>query len=266
MPKCTTARQQMTPLLTRRTLLGAAAAAALASRAHPSLAGMPGSLTQNPGPEPQASGIRIHFVRHAESEFDMLRTVDVPVALPPDDELHYPLTSTGMQQARALGEQLQHDPVLAVVSSPRLRCVQTADAIAFASGTTIEIAKALADVDFGEPKVGPAPTTYLATMQTLSRWIQGDPDAHTPGGESLTEVLDRFFPAVQEIVDRYASQPGELVFVSHSTVLSAALPFFFTNLSLGWALTTMLPAAGIATGEFIDGVWRCTDWDGTTPG
>jgi len=265
MPKCAAARPQMNPLLTRRMLLGAGAGALLAGRARTSLAGGPGSLAQDARPTTQAPGPRVRFVRHAESQIDLLRSVDLPGRLPPDDGMSYPLTELGMQQAIALGERLGHDAVLAVASSPRLRCTQTADAIAFAAGTTIELAPGTEDVVFGHAQSDPTAAGYLAVMQTLTRWMQGDADAHTPGGESLTEVLDRFLPAVQERIDRYASQPGELIFVSHSTVLSAALPFFFANLSLGWTLTTLLPAAGTASGAFIDGAWRCIDWNGVAP-
>ncbi len=272
MPKCTAAPQGRNPALTRRTLLCAGAGAALAGRAHTSLAGAQSSpsasrsSTRDPRPKTQATGTRTRFVRHAESQIDLLRTIDLPGRLPPDDGMSYPLTELGMRQAVALGEQLRSETILAVVSSPRLRCTQTADAIAFAAGTAIELAPGTEDIVFGDAHSDPTAAGYLAVMQTMTRWIQGDPDAHTSGGESLTDVLARFLPSVQEIINRFAGQSGDLVFVSHSTVLAAALPFFFTNLSLGWTLTTMLPAAGVATGEFIDGGWRCTDWNGMTPG
>ena len=56
--------------------------------------------------------------------------------LPPDSGVTYPLTQLGVEQAIALGDSLRDDPILATVSSTRLRCTQTADAIAFARAMT----------------------------------------------------------------------------------------------------------------------------------
>ena len=100
----------------------------------------------------------------------------------------------------------------------------------------------------------------------MAGWMQGDLAARAPGGESLAEVLDRFLPPVQAAIEQFAGQPGDLILVSHSVVLSAALPFLFTNLTPAWALLDVLPHTGIATGAFIDGALTCTDWNGTPPG
>ena len=43
----------------------------------------------------------------------------------------------------------------------------------------------------------------------------------------LDEVLARFLPVVTETIGQYADHPGDLLFVSHSITLSAALPFLF---------------------------------------
>ncbi len=210
---------------------------------------------------------RVRFVRHAESQINELRTIDVPgEPLPPDSGVTYPLTQRGVDQAIALGNALRDDSILAIVSSPRLRCTQTADAIAFANGMTIELDPGLVEVAFVDPAASMSSLDYVAMLQTLASWMTGDSSAHTPGGESLDEVLARFLPGVTEAIGTYAAQPGDLLFVSHSIVLSAALPFLFSNLSPEWALANVLPNTGIATGAYVDGVLKCTNWNGATPG
>jgi probable phosphoglycerate mutase len=210
---------------------------------------------------------RVRFVRHAESEINVLRTIDVPgQPLPPDSGVTYPLTQLGVEQAIALGDALRDDPILAIVSSPRLRCTQTADAIAFAKGMTIEPAPGLVEVAFVDPEASMSTIDYVAALQTMTGWMVGDRAAHTPGGESLDQVLARVLPVVTETIAQYAAQPGDLLFVSHSITLSAALPHLFENLSPAWTLMNVLPNAGIATGGSVEGRLLCTDWNGNPPG
>lgn len=210
---------------------------------------------------------RVRFVRHAESQINELHTIDVPgQPLPPDSGVTYPLTQRGVEQAVALAADLRDDPILAIVSSPRLRCTQTADAIAFAKPMTIALAPGLVEVAFVDPAASMSDLDPVAMLQTMTSWVTGDRSAHTSGGESLDDVLTRFLPVVTETIAQYANQPGDLLFVSHSIVLSVALPFLFPNLSPEWALSNVLPNTGIATGAYVDGGLTCTEWNGSVPG
>ena len=221
----------------------------------------------NASPVAAHPDFRVRFVRHAESQINELSVIHIPgQPLPPDSGVTYPLTQRGVEQAIALGDALRDDPILAIVSSPRLRCTQTADAIAFAKELTIELAPGLVEVAFVDPAASMSTLDYVAMLQTMTSWVTGDRAAHTPGGESLDEVLARFLPVVTDIIGRSADQPGDLLFVSHSIVLSVALPFLFANLSPVWALANVLPNTGIATGGYVDGALMCTDWNGSAPG
>jgi probable phosphoglycerate mutase len=247
--------------MNRRTLLRTGGAALLAGTARVSLAGAQAT------PVAAHPDFRVRFVRHAESQINELSAIEVPgQSLPPDSGVTYPLTQRGVDQAIALGDALRDDPILAIVSSPRLRCTQTADAIAFAKGMTIELAPGLVEVAFVDPTASMSTLDYVAMLQTMTSWVTGDHAAHTPGGESLDQVLVRFLPVVTETIGHYADLPGDLLFVSHSIVLSAALPFLFSNLSPVWALANVLPNTGIATGAYVDSVLKCTDWNGAPPG
>lgn len=246
----------------RRTFLAMGPVAALAAAGHDR--GLAAQATPDIAAHPD---FRVRFVRHAESEINVQRTIDVPGAtLPPDSGVTFPLTQTGMEEAAALGEAMRNDPVLAIVSSTRLRCLQTADAIALPHAMPVALAPGLVEVAFTDPESSFSTVDWVAVMQAMTSWMMGGADAHAPGGESLTEVLARFVPAAREAIAHYQDQPGELVFVSHSVVMSAALPSLFPNLSLDWTLTHVLPHTGSATGAFVDGALVCTDWDGAAPG
>lgn len=247
--------------MNRRALLRSGSAALLAVRPLSSFAAaQPTSGVVHPD-------FRVRFVRHAESQINVLRTIDVPgEPLPPDSGVTYPLTQLGVEQAIALGKKLHDDPIVEIHTSPRLRATQTADAIAFAHAIPIELAPGLVEVAFTDPADSMSTVDYVAVAQTLTNWILGNADARAPGGESLTEVLDRFLPAVQAPIARLSGQPVELVFVSHSITLAIALPALFPNLVRSWTLLNVLPNAAVATGAPVDGVLVCTDWNGAPPG
>lgn len=250
--------------MNRRVLLKSSAAAVLPSSARLT----PANASQEaPSSEGAADpGFRVWFVRSAESQIDRLRTIDLPGApLPPDSGVTFPLTLTGIEQAVTIAEKLREEHVLGIYASTRLRAIQTADAIAFARTMTIEPATELVEVDFTDPGASVSTIDYQATIATMTAWIGGNPEARAPGGESLTEVLARFLPFVQEKIAAHASDAGILVFVTHGVVLAAALPSLFDNLSLAWTITNALPVAGIVTGGFVAGRLQCIDWAGQPP-
>ena len=75
--------------------------------------------------------MRLFVVRHAE-------------AAPGEPDHLRPLTSAGRKAAAALGKQLASEGIDVVVSSPLLRARQTAEAIAAAAGTQVELDDRLA--------------------------------------------------------------------------------------------------------------------------
>lgn len=247
----------------RRTFAGGSLAAVLAG----ALASGRGAAAQaTPVAGHQDDGFQVVFVRHAESELDLLRTIDVPAPdLPPDTGATFPLTQTGVEQAIALAAALEAEPVRSIVSSVRLRAIQTADALAFSHGIAVKLAPELVEVAFAPPDARVGKQYYLDAVAVVGSWLAGDPDARAPGGESLNDVWARVVPAVEAAIERDRAMPGTLVFVSHSYTLAAALPAIFANVSLAWAMTHGVPSAGMVRGAFVDGRLVCTDWAGETP-
>jgi broad specificity phosphatase PhoE len=243
--------------MNRRRLLGTGAAALLGSAFRVDARATPADA--NPD-------FRVLFIRHAESQINELRTIDVPGRpLPPDNGVSYPLTQIGIEQAIALGEQLREIDVQAIYASTRLRALQTADAIAFVHSMTIELAQEIVEVAFTDPAASMSTVDYLKVVEVMTDWITGNPDAKAPGGESLNELLARFLPFVEETIAAYAAGSGSLVFVSHSVTLGAALPYLFDNVSPAWAMTHVLSNTGIVTGRYVDNRLVCTDWQGEPP-
>ncbi len=59
------------------------------------------------------------------------------------------LSTVGRAQAVELAESLRGEPIAAVYSSPRLRTLQTAQAIAALHNLSVQVSDALDEIDFG---------------------------------------------------------------------------------------------------------------------
>jgi probable phosphoglycerate mutase len=209
---------------------------------------------------------RVLFIRHAESQINELRAIEIPgQPLPPDSGVSYPLTQEGTHQAIALAEQLRAVELQAIYASTRLRALQTADAIAFAHAMTIELAPEIVEVAFTDPAASMSTVDAPKAIEAMADWVTGNPEAKAPGGESLNDVLARFLPFVEETIIAHAADAGSLVLVSHSITLGAALPYLFSNLSPAWAMAHVLRNTGIVTGAYVDGRLVCLDWQGEPP-
>lgn len=210
---------------------------------------------------------RVLFVRHAESEINIMPELEIPRhALPPDSGVTYPLSKKGMRQARALGDALTGERLIAIYSSTRMRCVQTATAIALAHELPVRPNDDLVEIAFIDPAASMGMIEEGEIRRVMGQWATGDIDVAAPGGgESLREVFQRFLPAARGIIAKHAGQEGTLVIVAHGGVLAAGLTQLFTNITPAFAMGHLFENADTATGRLLDGALVCTDWHGLTP-
>ena len=126
-----------------------------------------------------------------------------------------PLCDGGREQAEALARTL---PVPArLISSPLVRARQTADALAAASGTVVEVDQRWIELDYGDLDGRPASALDAAGWRA---W-RDDP-AHVPaGGESLATLGTRVRAACRELSG--AAADGDVVVVSHVSPIKAAV-------------------------------------------
>ncbi len=207
---------------------------------------------------------RVLFVRHAESQINIMPELEIPRhALPPDSGVTYPLTSKGMEQATAIGMRLAQHELIAIYTSTRTRCIQTATAIALPHALPIQLIDDLVEIAFIDPAASMGMIEEDDVRAAMAKWQAGDIDAAAPnGGESLRQVFQRFIPATQKIVAKHAAQPGTLVIVAHGGVLLSCLTQLFSNIAPEFAIQHMFDNTHTATGQFRDGALVCTDWHG----
>ncbi|SDB91843.1 probable phosphomutase, MSMEG_4193 family [Raineyella antarctica] len=138
------------------------------------------------------------------------------------------LDETGIEQAREAGRRLAGLSVVAEVSSPMERCLQTADEIRrvreVATAADVIVDEALAEVDYGS--WSGRPLKELAEEE-LWRTVQSHPSAATfPEGESMVAMAQRAVAAIRSRQDRIADEAGpEAIWmaVSHGDIIKAIL-------------------------------------------
>jgi broad specificity phosphatase PhoE len=166
---------------------------------------------------PVSEPTRFVLVRHGETEWNRAERfrgrVDVP------------LNETGHGQAQAVARRLASWPLEAVYSSPLNRALDTAQPIAAACGLDLSVLDALIDVDYGDWAGLSAEEAEARDPNLFATWRDNPHLVHFPRGESLEQVRQRSWEAVEALC---GAHPGETVaLVSHVVVnrvlISAAL-------------------------------------------
>ena len=127
-----------------------------------------------------------------------------------------PLTSLGRRQAAAVSSALSPLSVARVVTSPLLRCRETAEALALP--VPAEVDDRWIELDYGEYEGVPLGSVPAAVW---ARW-RAEPEWAPAGGESLVNVARR----VREACGELAGGDGtgrDVVVVSHVSPIKAAV-------------------------------------------
>ena len=126
-----------------------------------------------------------------------------------------PLTSTGVQQAAAVAVRLaDRGGIDVVLTSPLLRALRTAEAVAHAVGVPLTVDPDLVETDFGDWE-------GMTFGEVLARWPdemeawRADVSAAPPGGESFAAVAKRVDAALDRLLTERKGQT--VVVVSHVT-------------------------------------------------
>src|ERR1700712_907184 len=130
------------------------------------------------------------------------------------------LDDVGRAQAEAVAARLTGITLDALVSSPMDRCQQTVAPLAAATGMTVRIEPALAEVDYGD-WTGRALKDLGG--EDLWRTVQAHPSAAVfPGGEGLAAVGVRAVAAIRGLVREFGPEAVVLV-CSHGDVIKSIL-------------------------------------------
>lgn len=157
--------------------------------------------------------MRLFLVRHAEAE-DSARgrcygSLDVG------------LSARGRLQCVELARAFASEPVAAVVSSPRVRAVETAAAIAAPHGLEVCVEPGLRELDFGELEGRTYDEIAASLPELYAAWMMTPTEVRFPGGESYADLHGRSLAAVSTL--RTAHDGQTVVAVAHGGVVRAVL-------------------------------------------
>lgn len=153
----------------------------------------------------------VHLLRHADhGHVGKILTGRLP-------DVH--LSAIGRAQAEVLGERMAAVGLDGLYSSPQPRALETAQAIADATGLAVRVAPAFDEIDFG--------SWTGQTFKALDRdprwrvWNARRDSARTPGGETMADVATRATGLLETLAGQ---MPGASIgVVSHSDVIKACI-------------------------------------------
>ena len=129
------------------------------------------------------------------------------------------LSNRGRAQAESLARSLRDERIDTIVSSPLKRALQTAEAINRFHHLPIESEDDLMELNMGDFEG----IIFREMMKNhgdfLKRWAEDPASVVMPGGESLTELQERAWGAVERIIVK----PGTALLASHNFTIMTIL-------------------------------------------
>jgi probable phosphoglycerate mutase len=204
---------------------------------------------------------RLLFVRHGESLANAAGSLDCAVPGPG-------LTDLGRAQAAALAEALAGADVREVWASTMTRAQQTAAPLAARLGLEVQVHPDLREADVGDlhPRSDDSAIWHWNTL--YARWLaDAELDQRRPGGESASDVIARYVPAVHKVAEGLAE--GTAVIVTHGAAVRLVLAGLCPEVSPQFALEHHLDNTEVVEVEVLDGgrgrAYRCVSWAGRPP-
>lgn len=203
---------------------------------------------------------RLILVRHGQSHGNVERRLDTR---PPGADL----TELGIEQAQAFARAQPRPPGLLLHSVAR-RAAQTAVAIGAQSGVAPREVDGIHEVQAGDLENRNDDEAIAEFNAVYQRWHEGDLDAAMPGGESGTDVLDRYLPVMTDLRLRYLDDrawTSDIVVVSHGAAIRLAAATL-AGVESSFVLEHHLANTdAVALMPVTDGRWSCVHWGAQAP-
>lgn len=129
------------------------------------------------------------------------------------------LSNRGRAQADSLARSLRDEKIDTIVSSPLKRAVQTAEAINCFHHLSIKPEKDLMELNMGDFEGIAFQEMMKNHGDFLRRWTEDPASVAMPGGESLAELQERAWGAVE----RVAGKSGTILLAAHNFTIMTIL-------------------------------------------
>jgi alpha-ribazole phosphatase len=157
--------------------------------------------------------MRLVLVRHAETEASARGRCY--------GSLDVGLSAVGRSQCAALAQAFESEPISSVVTSPRVRAVETAAAIAERHGVEVRVDADVRELDFGELEGRTYDEIAESLPEVYAQWMTQPTRVRFPGGESYADLANRSARAVRSL--RAELDGRTAVVVTHGGVIRSVL-------------------------------------------
>ncbi len=142
--------------------------------------------------------VTILLMRHGETDWNRKKifrgTHDIP------------LNENGEAQARQIAGVIASRKVDAAYSSPLSRALETAKIALQAHGIGVTIHEGLKDINYGHWTGMEEEAVAREWPDEYAQWVKEPHRARPPGGDTLQDVFDRAFAAVESLVQEHDGQ------------------------------------------------------------
>ena len=181
--------------------------------------------------------MKLYIIRHGQTDWNIAKKIQ--------GRQDIPLNERGRYQAGCLKKAMEDRPVTAVFSSPQIRAMETAKAVASSSGSVVIPVKDLMEINYGSWE-GKTEEELLQEDRALyEAWWSHPAETAPPGGESISQVNERCQKAWKEIKPQLA---GDAAIVAHGGLLAHFMEQLLGNESV--AASTVAHNASITTIEY----------------
>ena len=179
----------------------------------------------------------LYIIRHGETDWNIGKKIQGRQDIPLNERGHF--------QAQCLGKAMENRPITAVFSSPQIRAMETAIAVASPAGVPVIPVRDLMEINYGVWE-GKTEEELLRDDRALyEAWWSHPAETAPPEGESINQVNERCRQAWKEIKPQLT---GDAAIVAHGGLLAHFMEQLLGSESI--AASTVAHNASITTIEY----------------
>jgi alpha-ribazole phosphatase/probable phosphoglycerate mutase len=125
--------------------------------------------------------------------------------------LDWQLSPAGLEQAHAIAVRLASEPLAAIYTSPRRRCVQATEILAAGRSCAVATLDALRELDFGQFEGHRYDEIAELYPALYHQWMEHPTAVQFPGGENFAVMRKRVLDAAADLRIRHEGKSIALV-------------------------------------------------------
>ena len=153
--------------------------------------------------------MKLYIIRHGQTDWNVQGRIQ--------GRQDIPLNAAGRSQAQMLAKGMEKRPVTAIYSSPQLRAMETAMALAGNQGVEVIPLPELVEIGYGDWEGRTASDILTKERKLYEEWWQHPATVAPPGGETLNQVDSRCKAAWDYI---RSHMTGDTAVVAHGGTLA----------------------------------------------